>query len=62
MIGGPSPAAQGASIFPAVRCWHLPNYDFFGLFSIMQNVFIDIEKQIDWKGMEKSLIFLLTYM
>ena len=24
----------------------------------LSNLFIDIEKQIDWKGMEKSLIFL----
>ena len=32
-------------------------YFFWPIFEL-SNLFIDIEKQIDWKGMEKSLIFL----
>ena len=36
----------------------LSSYLFFWPIFELSNLFIDIEKQIDWKGMEKSLIFL----
>ena len=31
---------------------------FFGLFLIMQNVFIDIEKRIDWNSKKKSISYI----